>query len=196
MIVVDKPAGLVVHPGAGTPARHARAGPAGPLPGARRRRRPRPSRHRPPPRQGHVGPAARGPHRRRPTTRWSPQLAGPRGRAALPRARVGRRSTRRAAWSTRRSAARPASPPAWPCRPTGKEARTRYEVRGDVHRPGRGRRCSSAGSRPAAPTRSGCTSPPSATRSSATTATAAPGQSLAGRPAVPARRRAARSPTR
>ena len=41
-----------------------------------------------------------------------------------------------------------------------------------VHRAGARCRCSSAGSRPAAPTRSACTSPRSAIRSSATTATA------------------------
>ena len=40
----------------------------------------------------------------------------------------------------------------------GKEARTRYEVVATYHRPGRRSRCSSAGSRPAAPTRSACTS--------------------------------------
>ena len=52
------------------------------------------------------------------------------------------------------------------------------------------RRCSSAGSRPAAPTRSGCTWPRSATRSSATTPTAAAPGVAPPRPAVPPRRRA------
>ena len=50
LIVIDKPAGLVVHPAAGHAARHAGQRAAAPLPRPRGHRRRAPARHRPPPR--------------------------------------------------------------------------------------------------------------------------------------------------
>ena len=62
LLVVDKPAGVVMHPSAGHRERHAGARPGG----ARHRRRagPGPPGHRPPPRPRHLGPAGRRPLQR------------------------------------------------------------------------------------------------------------------------------------
>ena len=100
LLVVDKPAGVVVHPARGHRDRHARAG-AGRAGG--RRRGPVAGRDRPPPRPRHLGAAGRGQERRGP-----PRAEGAAGRAAAaprvpgpgrrPSVRRGRgRSTRRSA---------------------------------------------------------------------------------------------------
>ena len=63
VIVVDKPAGLVVHPGAGNPTGTLVNGLLAALPRTGRCRRADASRHRPPPRRRQLGPAGRRPHR-------------------------------------------------------------------------------------------------------------------------------------
>ena len=97
LLVVDKPAGLVVHPGAGQRTGTLVQGLLARYPElARRRRRPRAARHRAPARQGHVRAAARGPHRARRTPRSSRRW--PRARCTGGTARwCGATSTRRAA---------------------------------------------------------------------------------------------------
>ena len=112
VIVVDKPAGLVVHPGAGQRRRHAGQRAAGPLPRAS------PASASPTgpasstaSTRGTLGPARRGPHRRRPTTALVAPARGPRRSTArylalvwgVPDGAARRRSTRR-------SAARPRDP--------------------------------------------------------------------------------------
>ena len=77
VVVVDKPAGLVVHPGAGHARGHPGGRAPGPLPGPGRAGRSgrlptRPARHRAPARQGHLGAPGGGPHRAGPTRPWSP----------------------------------------------------------------------------------------------------------------------------
>ena len=72
VVVVDKPAGLVVHPGAGNPDGTLVHGLLARFPEhGGRRHRPDPAGDRAPPGQGHVGAARRGPLRSRPTSRWS-----------------------------------------------------------------------------------------------------------------------------
>ena len=159
VLVIDKPAGLVVHPGSGNWAgtmlnallHHA---PALRAPAARR--------HRASPRQGHER-AAGGREDRARAARARAPAAGAHREAHLPRARARRASSARAP-STRRSAAHPVQ-------------RTRMAV--VAERQARGHalpraralrartRCSNATSRPAARTRSACTSPRSAIRSRA-----------------------------
>ena len=56
LLVVNKPAGLVVHPGAGAPDRHPRQRPAPPRARPLRGGAAAPPRHRPPPRPRHLGP--------------------------------------------------------------------------------------------------------------------------------------------
>jgi len=66
LIVIDKPAGLVVHPGAGNPDHTLVNALLAPLPGATvGHRRGRTPRHRPPDRQGHLRAAGRCQDRRR-----------------------------------------------------------------------------------------------------------------------------------
>ena len=68
------------------------------------------------------------PARQRPTRPSWPSCRRTQVERRLPGAGVGRARRPPAAWSTPPSAGRPASPPAWPCRPRASEARTRYEV--------------------------------------------------------------------
>ena len=172
MLVIAKPAGLVVHPGAGHADGTLVNGLLARLPGDRARRRPGASRHRAPARPRHERRCSWSPARRAPTTSSSAMLAAheverdylalvwghldsPRGVIDAPIGRSVRRPTRMAV------------------REGGRTARTAYVVRAAYRGPGR-RRCSRARSRPVAPTRSGCTSRPSAIRWWATPATAVP----------------------
>ena len=153
---------------------HPRARAARPVPrDRRRRRRPEPARDRPPPRQGHVGAAARGPH---PGglrgARGGPVRA--RGPPAVPRAGLGAPRRRPPGSSTPRSAGRRASPRGW--RSTSAARRHAPATRSCAPSRTRSRSPSwPARSRPAAPTRSGCTCGRSATRWWATSATTGPG---------------------
>ena len=195
VVVVDKPAGLVVHPGAGNAAGHAGARPARPVtPRWPAVGRAGPARHRAPARPGHVGPAGRGPHRGRLRRRSSAQLAARAGGAAVPRPRVGhaRRPTPGLVDAPiGRSAAAPTRMAVSAARPGGADP---LRGRASVRPARRARRCCAAGSRPDAPTRSGCTWPPSATRSSATPPTAAAAPVVDRAPAVPARQPAGLRP--
>ena len=83
LLVVDKPAGLVVHPGARAARGHARQRAAAPRPRPLGRGRRAAPGHRPPPGPGHLGPDRRGQGRRDP----------PRARAASSPAARWRRST-------------------------------------------------------------------------------------------------------
>ena len=69
--MVDKPAGLVVHPGAGNPTGTLVQGLLARYPELAVGGRPGPARHRAPARQGHLRAAASSPARPRPTRRWS-----------------------------------------------------------------------------------------------------------------------------
>ena len=117
--------------------RHPRARARRPLPRDRRRRRGRPARHRPPPRPGHVGPAASSPAPSRPAGALVAALAGPRGRAGLPGARRTACPRPTPAWSTPRSGVRPAHPTRMAVSPSG------------ARRPAPATRSSSAGPTPA-----------------------------------------------
>ena len=88
VIVVDKPAGLVVHPGAGNPAGTLVNGLLARYPGARRRRRSDPPGHRPPSRRRQLGAARRRPHRGG-VGRADRAVRRPHRRPALRRRRVG-----------------------------------------------------------------------------------------------------------
>ena len=68
LIVVDKPAGMPVHPGPGHCGPHAGQRAAGALPRPAGHRRRAAARHRAPARQGHVGPDRRGEGRAQRTT--------------------------------------------------------------------------------------------------------------------------------
>ena len=70
VLVVDKPAGLVVHPGAGNVTGTLVHGLVARYPEIADGGGGRPPRHRPPPRPGHLGPAGRRPHRGRPAAAW------------------------------------------------------------------------------------------------------------------------------
>ena len=109
VVVVDKPAGLVVHPGAGQRRRHARQRAARPLPGDRRRRRARTG-----PASCTASTAARPgcwswPGRQQAYARPGRRAGGPRGRAAGTRRWCGACPRPPTASSTRRSAARRAT---------------------------------------------------------------------------------------
>ena len=102
LLVIDKPAGLLVHAAPGQPgptlvdaARRA----------DRRRRRPGAAGDRPPARPRHLRPAGRRPDRRRPTRRCRRMIAAREVSRALPRARRGLAAVPERARSTRRSAA-------------------------------------------------------------------------------------------
>ncbi len=150
LFVIDKPAGLVVHPGAGNPDRH----PAERAAGARPDSSPRAARrHRAPPRQGHQRPAGGGAHAARRTRRWS-RRSGARGRTASTWRCAAARMT---GGGTIDAAHRPA--------PTDRVAhgRARRRPRGRHALPRRASasartRCCACSSRPAARTRSACTS--------------------------------------
>ena len=143
------------------------------LPRDRRRRRARPARHRPPPRQGHVGPAGRGPHRRGLRRRSWPSSRPARSTAATARSSGATRRRRRAVVDAPDRPLAHATPRAWRSSSAGREARTRYEVVDGVRRAGRGRAARvQARDRPHPPDPRAPRAP-SATRSSATTATAA-----------------------
>ena len=171
VVVVAKPAGLVVHPGRGQRRRHARERAARAVSRRSRRRRPDAARHRAPARPRHERPARRRAIARARTTRSSrssrrarssactsrscgARSPSPRGVIDAPIGRSGARRTRMAV------------------RDAGKPARTEYEVRRGVRRAACAA-CSSAGSRPGARIRSACTSRRSVIRSSATAPTAA-----------------------
>ncbi len=180
VVVVDKPAGLVVHPGAGHRdgtlvngllARYDLAGVGDPArPGHRAPPRPRDQRAaRGRPHAGRVRRArrrARGP-RRRAALRRGRASACPRPRSGTVDAPIGRSVRNPTRMAVRTAAARRARTTRW-C--------ARYD---DTRAPARCR------SRPGAPTRSACTSRRSATRCSVTRVVR-PGR-RPDRPAVPAR---------
>ena len=206
IIVIDKPAGLVVHPAAGNRSRH--AGQRADRPLRRepvRHRRRQAARHRAPPRQGHHRPDGGGQDRPR-ASRARRAVRRPRPHGPLERGYLA------FVWGapdrprgTDRRADRP--PPARPRQDGGaRGAAARRSPIGRCSSASRRRRqagrepCSPAGSRPAAPTRSASTSPISAIRCSATPSTAPasgprrparrPGRAprsrpLAGRPCMP-----------
>ncbi len=128
LLVVDKPAGLVVHPGAGAAKRHARERAAAPRPRPLRHRRRAAPRDRPPPRPRHLRPA--------PRRQGRPDAPGarctvrrPPGAEGVPGARPRRARPTAAARSTRRSGATPCTASACPSRrPRGRVARTSYTV--------------------------------------------------------------------
>ena len=171
VLVVDKPAGLVVHPGAGNVT--------GTLVHGLVARYPEIAAVGEPDRPGIVHrldrdtsgllvvartEAARGAWWRRwPRAHVERVVPGPRARL---------RPSPTPAWSTPRSGARPGSPTRMAVSASGAR-RPAPATRCSSAGPTPGARCCAAGSRPAAPTRSGCTSPPSATPSSATTPTTA-----------------------
>ncbi len=157
VIVVDKPADLVVHPGAGNDT--------GTLVQGLLARYPEIAGVGQPDRPGIVHRLDRGTSGLLVVARIAGGLRRPRrgavdarGGAASTRRWCGATRRPRAAWSTPRSAGRPASPPAWRCRTDGREARTRYDVDATFDEPVARGAARPAGSRPAAPTRSGCTS--------------------------------------
>ena len=136
VIVVDKPAGLVVHPGAGNRSGHAGAGAAGPVsrPGrladGQRQRgamRDRPG-HRAPARQGHVRAADGGPHPRRPDQPVAQLAARQVGRRVPDAGRRDRRGRRRPHRRPAR-AGRTAIPTRIRVQAGGRPARTRYRWR-------------------------------------------------------------------
>ena len=90
---------------------------------------PDPPRHRPPPRQGHLGPDARGPHARRPTSALSAMLAAREVERQLPPPSWGAPCPTPTGRDRRPHRPGPASaPPAGRHRPTAAGPRTRYEV--------------------------------------------------------------------
>ena len=136
--------------------------------------RARPARHRPPPRQGHVRAAARGPHARRAYDALVGDAGRPRRSTAATGRSCGARSSRRPGLIDApigRSAPRAAR--GWRSTERGKEARTRYEVRASVRRAGRGHRARVPARDRAHPPDPGPPGGRSATRSWATPATAA-----------------------
>ena len=90
LLVVDKPAGLVVHPGAGQHSGTLVHGLLARYPEIRAVGQPDRPGHRPPPRQGHVGAAVGGPLPGR-LRGAGGDAGGPPGRPALPRPGLGRR---------------------------------------------------------------------------------------------------------
>ena len=160
VLVVAKPAGLVVHPGAGHPDGTLVNGLLARYPEIARRRRPGASRHRAPPRPRHER-AARGRPLARGVRRAGRDARRARGRARLPRARVG---PPRFAAGRHRRADRPLGPPPDPHGGARGRAHRPHHLRRARRVPGaRSCRCWRARSRPVARTRSGCTSRPSAT---------------------------------
>ena len=170
LLVLNKPAGLVVHPGAGQSRPHAGQCPAGALrrqPVGHRRRAP--AGHRASARQGHVGRDGGGQERRHPSGALQ-AVRRPRPHPHLPGAGLGRAQGRGRAPSTPRSAAIPSTASAWRCaRPAAGRRSTEYWVEQRFgppltadRQPG-GRRSS----RPAAPIRSASIWPISAARWSA-----------------------------
>ena len=155
---VAKPAGLVVHPGAGHRARHARARPAA-------RATPR-SPTVGDPRSARASSTAStatraacwsSPARPPPTRASSTRSARARRRPAVPRAGLGAPRRRPGGSSTRRSAGRSGGATRMAVRDGGREARTGYDVRAGLRRAGR-EPARVPRSRPAAPTRSASTS--------------------------------------
>ena len=123
VVVVDKPAGLVVHPGAGHDQADPGRGAPGPLPrpgrpGRGRGVRARPAGHRAPAGQGHLGPPGRGPHGRGLRAPGGP-AGGPHHGQDVPGPGRGATWPRTGARSRRRSAARRGPRPRWPCVPAG-----------------------------------------------------------------------------
>ncbi len=168
LLVIDKPAGVVVHPAPRPLARDARAGARGPR-GRRRRRVPGGDRAPPGPR--HLRPA-RGGEVRRGAHRAEGGAGAPRDGPRVPRARRGAPAGARRGRSTRRSAATAASARATPPTPTSRARRSRTSrSSARCRRP----RCCGCACRPAAPTRSASTCRRSATRSAAIPSTGTPG---------------------
>ena len=132
LIVIDKPAGLVVHPAAGNCDRHAGQCAGRPLRGEPvRHRRGQASRHRASARQGHHRADGGGQDRPRPSRRSrrsSPTMAaaGRCGAATWPSS--GARRSGRAAPSTRRSTAIRTPATGWRCAPAAAPAITHWEV--------------------------------------------------------------------
>ena len=194
VIVVAKPAGLVVHPGAGHADGTLVNGLLALYPGDRGGRRPDAARHRAPARPRHERAARRGALARARTTRSSTQLARRTRRAPVRRARVGRLGV--AARRDRR-ADRPVdgAPHAHGGARRGQAGA--HRVRGAARRSTRRcARCSTAGSRPAARTRSACTSSAIGHPVVGDGTYGGARDQIAARPAVPARRRRSRSTTR
>ena len=133
LAVIDKPAGLVVHPGSRHPGPHARQRLAGDVPGDRRRRRSGPPRHRAPPGSRHFGPSGRGSFGRG-LRRTGDRTDRSRGRARVRRAGVG--DLRLQGGHGRPPiGGSPRTPTKMAVSARGKPARTRYEVRGEYHDP-------------------------------------------------------------
>ena len=177
LIVIDKPAGLVVHPAAGHDTRHARQRAHRPLrrEPVRHRRRAAAG-HRAPARQGHERAARGRQDRPRPSRRWrrsSPITAAPARSSAPIWPSSGACPSRAAARSTRPSAAARRTARRWRSSPTsrGRQARHALRRRGALRGPARAPRGEPRPlqrSRPGARTRSASTWPISATRCSAT----------------------------
>ena len=169
LLVVDKPAGIVVHPARGHRGSDARGGARRPC---RRRGGPGTRRDRPPARQGHLRPA-----RRREVGDGPPRAAGgdPQTQSCDASTSRSSRAARRraAARSTRRSAATGACARA--CRPTPtSRARRAHTSSWSARCPAT--RCCASRWRPAARTRSASTCRRSAIRSRATPTTGSPAQ--------------------
>ena len=203
VMVVDKPAGLVVHPGPGTATGPWSAGcwPGTPSWPSWRRRglRPRAARASCTGWTGAPRACWRWPAPRPPTAPWTAQLAARTVERRYLALVVGTRVAETRRRSTRPSGARRAPRPGWRSPPRGARPAPRYRVLARCGGPRRRHRWSSSPWRPVAPTRSASTWPPSATRWWATTATAggrrAAGRSGAGS-ALPPRRPAGLRPPR
>ena len=118
LVVVAKPAGLVVHPGAGHAHGTLVHGLLARVPGDGGRRRPGPSRDRAPARPRHERAAGRGALGRRVRRPRRHALAAATSSGATSRS-CGAGPQHRAGSSTRRSAARPAAGPGWRCATAG-----------------------------------------------------------------------------
>ena len=168
VVVLDKPAGMVVHPGRRARERHARQRAAASRQGSERHRRRGAPGHRPPARSRHLG--ADGRRQARPGAPGAgAAVSGPRGREGIRRARLGRRAGR----APHRCADRPRSEgPAEDVDPRAAGAQRGHA--GHLRAALQGRRRSSRWrSPPGARIRSACISARSAIRSSATRPTAA-----------------------
>ena len=167
IVVVDKPVGVAAHPSPGWTGPTVIGGLAAIGHRSSHQRRRRAAGHRAPARRRHHR-ADGGGQERAGVQRAQARVQGARGRQALPRRGAG---PPRPAARHHRRADRPAPDARLQVGGGVRRQAERHPLRHARGVPGR-RACSTSSWRPAAPTRSGCTSPRCATRASATSPTA------------------------